>query len=80
MAEARGDGHHVVHLTVLDSFRRRYRQNQADLDAFDIAASAQDFNGAHDAVAWCRAWWTDRLQGRTLDHGERQLRGAQGRN
>lgn len=69
-----------AHLTVLDSFRERYRQNQADLEAFDRAASAQEFTGAQDAVAWCRAWWTDRLQGRTLDDGERQLRGAQGRN
>ena len=71
---------YVVHRSVLDSFRERYRQNQADLAAFDLAASLEVFTGADDAVAWCSQWWTERLQGRTLDDGESQLRGAQGRN
>lgn len=65
---------------VLNAFRAQYHQNQADLNAFDTAASAQTFTDAQDAVAWCREWWEDRLHGRTLDHSERRLRGTQGLN
>ena len=65
---------------VLDAFRAQYRQSQAELEAFDTASSAQTFTDAQDAVAWCRQWWEDRLQGRALDYGERRLRGVQGRN
>ena len=65
---------------VLDAFRTRYHQNAVDLEDFDTASGAQTFGSAQAAVDWCRGWWTDRLQGRTLDHGERQLRGSQGRN
>ena len=65
---------------MIDAFREQYRQNCADLEAFEVAASAQQFTGERDVVAWCRQWWTERLQGRTLEEGERRLRGAQGRN
>jgi hypothetical protein len=65
---------------VLNAFRNQYRQSQSDLDAFDRASSAQTFIDAPEAVAWCRLWWEERLHHRTLDHGERQLRGTQNRN
>lgn len=65
---------------VLDAFRSQYRQNQADLEAFDAAVRAEAFTNPHEAVAWCRQWWEERLQGRALEHGERRLRGTQGRN
>jgi hypothetical protein len=65
---------------VVNAFRKQYRRNQADLDAFDTASSTRAFTGPQEAVAWCRQWWEDRIQGQALDVGERQLRGSQNRN
>ena len=67
---------------VLNTFRREFNQIREDLDAFTADFDGTDFEGWSTASIrdWCRSWWEARLGGRLLDHGERRLRGTQGRN
>lgn len=67
---------------ILDSFRSKYNEMRADLEAFTTDFDAMDFDGytVGQIRDWCRHWWEARLGGRLLDHGERRLKGTQGRN